>query len=53
MEVLALLLFLSLFLVFAAVVFFAWTVNRQEHAHSEHLALLALDDDEPSTSPRK
>ena len=50
MEVLTLTVFASLVLGLAAVVFFAWNVRSRSHEHTEHLALLPLDSDEPARS---
>lgn len=48
MEVLILTVFASVVLGLAAVLFFAWNVRSGSHEHTEHLALLPLDSDEPS-----
>ncbi len=53
MEVLTLTVFASLVLGLAAVLFFAWNVRGRSHEHTEHLALLPLDDDEPERSRSK
>lgn len=42
--------FASLVLGLAAVLFFAWNVRARSHEHTEHLALLPLDSDEPERS---
>ncbi len=45
MEILILTVFISVGLVIAALIFFAWNVHEGSHDHSERLALLPLEDD--------
>jgi hypothetical protein len=45
--------FASLVLGLAAVLFFAWNVRARSHEHTEHLALLPLERDEPERSRSK
>jgi cbb3-type cytochrome oxidase maturation protein len=49
MEILILLIFVCVALVGAAVAFFAWTVRQGTFDQADRLALLPLDDEEPTT----
>lgn len=48
MTVLALQIFVSLLLVFGAVLLLAFSVKHGDHEHADRLALLPLEDDERS-----
>lgn len=45
MEILTLTIFVSVTLVMAAAIFFAWNLRHRSHEHADRLALLPLSDD--------
>jgi cbb3-type cytochrome oxidase maturation protein len=49
MEILILLIFICVLLVGSAVAFFAWTVRQGTFDHADRLALLPLDEEQPTT----
>ena len=49
MEVLILTVFVSLIIVAAGVLFFAWNIHHRAHEHIEQLSLLPLEEDGPSS----
>ena len=49
MEILILLIFVCVLLVGSAVAFFAWTVRQGTFDHADRLALLPLDEEQPTT----
>jgi cbb3-type cytochrome oxidase maturation protein len=51
MEALMLTVFVSISLVAAGLLFFAWNVHAGSHEHSERLALLPLEDDAQRAEP--
>lgn len=52
MEVLILLLFVGVLLVGGAIAFFAWTVREHSYDHTDRLALLPLEEEEPPAPTR-
>jgi cbb3-type cytochrome oxidase maturation protein len=49
MEILILLIFVCVLLVGSAVAFFAWTVRQGTFDHADRLALLPLEEEQPTT----